>query len=194
MIRKSLKQHIEKEGWRGGSIWELDWYIDLIFCHAMAYGTNPCELKYIQPILDDEFINNKINDGLVEKNIDFFKNKKALSSLTEKQNEIISNSRNLIEKLKSDTRSVDLDYYYKIQYDLSLLMASVSTVFDKLVEKEIDRLAKKHEIKTELLSNYVIGRSSITSLNQSNKELLILYEEYKQNFDLYFETNKKLAS
>lgn len=193
MISKYLNAIILKEGWKDGSTWEFDWYIDLIFCHAMAYGTSPFELRYIQPILDDEYINTKLNDDIVERYRPFFRDATMVKNLISKQVDILSRATDLINVMKIRSDDLDLKLYYKSQYDLSLLMASVSAVLDKLIEDEINLLADTHDIKTELLSNYVIDRSSVTQLSQSNKALLGLYSKQRTDFDAYFISGKLSA-
>lgn len=192
MITQNLIERIEKEIWREGSSWELDWYIDLIFCHALAFGKDPFELNYIQPIIDDHYPDLDINLDIIDRNKDFFRNESNVLELIEKQNNVIKDAQSLIKQLRKNISSLDLDYYYNTQHRLCLLMSSVSIVFDKLIEEEIDRLANTYNIPTERLSNYVIESASKTTLHRSNEELRKIYIEHKDHFDAHFHNRAEL--
>lgn len=194
MLNQDLIHHIKKQRWESGSTWEFDWYIDVMFCHAMAYGNNPIKIGYTQPILDDEFLNTEHHAHRLEGFENFLSDKEKVSELITKQNSIINRANKLLEILKKDYSQLDYDNYYQIQYDLSLLMASVSTIFDKLIEIRADEISTKTGIPVETISNYIIESSSVTALNKSNEELIYTYNNNKKYFDEHFNQNKPLSN
>lgn len=193
MLSSKLKDIVKKQEWKDGSTWEFDWYIDLMFCHAMAFGENPIKIAYFQPVLDDEFLTTISDKRRLHGFENFFNDKERVLKLINRQKVILEDAVTLRNKLKLDLFKLNYDNYYKIQYDLSLLMASVSVVFDKLIEIELDLIAKSKNLKVEMLSNYVIERSSVTALNKSNVELMNLYKENTVELDNYFKNKKKIS-
>ena len=194
MLNNRIKELVKIQEWRNGSTWEFDWYIDLIFCHAMAYGNNPVKISYLQPILDDEFLTTVSDkDKLREYKSTFFWNVNDSHNLINKQCLIIEAASALLDELRTEPKKLNLDRYYQTQYDLSLLMASVSVVFDKLIEIYIDEVAEKYAEPSENLSNHIISKSSVTALNRSNNDLLQLYTEDQREFDLHFSKGSKLS-
>lgn len=193
MLSKELLTILKLQEWKEGTTWEFDWYIDLIFCHALAFGTYPVKLNFFQPILDDEFLSTSSDKNTVGKFIDFFHNTEAVSDLISKQKAILTEAATVLAKLKQDINILDYDIYYKTQYDLSLLMASVSVVFDKLIEYKVDEIAKSKNIQVERLSNYIIESSSVTALNKSNEELSALYNSHQKELDEYLASKGTLS-
>jgi phosphoenolpyruvate synthase/pyruvate phosphate dikinase len=171
---KSFKNRI----WTRGDKWEFDWYIDVIFIEVMAYGKNPVFIGYLQPVIGDEFLKYSKDKEILKKFLHFFRDIRKVNDLLQRQNEIITKGNKFLKKIKRDS-DIDLHKYKNVQKELSLLMASVSVVFDKIIEKEIQRISKSNKVSTEELISYVIQNSSVTELNKSNKQLLRIFRENK---------------
>ncbi len=187
-----LKQLAQKQKWRKGSTWEFDMYIVELFVGAMAYGDYPVAINYFQPVFDDEFLNMATNDKVKEPYHGFFNSTEKVSDLLKKQRAIVTEAAELLGNMKSDLGVFDFDLYRRIQSDLSLLMASVSVVFDPLLVQHLKYLSKKMNVTPEELNKYVVQMSSVTALNKSNKSLLELYHLNESLFEDYFVKNTKL--
>ncbi|MBU1117956.1 hypothetical protein KKD37_03255 [Patescibacteria group bacterium] len=170
--RLDLKSHVH------GHAWQLDWYIDEIYCREMAFGTNPLYIGYFQPIIGDEFIDLKDEGEFKKKFESFFKETEAVKVLIEKQDKIINEGRNYLKEIKKKKTIIDFERYYKIQSKLALLMASVSVVLDNAINLECKEIALKEKIPLYKLSSYVIDQASQTKSNESNRKLI---EKYRIN-------------
>ncbi len=184
----SFNKFLKNGYWTTGSIWEFDWYIDLFFAEVMAYGDYPIKLGYEQAMLGDEFLTPKNESEIISNFANFFQNVKDINKLLENQKNILQSSNNLIANLRK--QMFDKDLYEKVQKDLSLLMASVSLVFDNIISKEIQKVSNKESISEQELVAYLVDRSSHTKLNESNKRLLSLYKRHKRKID---ESNFKFS-
>ena len=169
-----FKKQLRSKYYTHGSNWQFDWYIDELFCYAMAYGKNPIYLGYSQPIVGDEFLTFSGDQQVIDRYKNFFEDSQRVNKLISSQNKIVSSATALIDKIKKD-HIINLSKYKKTQSDLSLLMASVSVVFDKIIEVELKRIAANQKIPYFTLSSIVIDRSSITKLNESNQLLIKLH-------------------
>jgi len=174
---KEFKKQLKSGFYNRGSSWSFDWYIDEIFTQQMSFGDFPYKLGYFQPVLGDEFLTPQNASAIIEENKDFFKSPSKVRDLIEKQTIIIRRSRDLLKNIKGQSPlNIDLDEYLLVQRQLSLLMASVSVLFDELIAQEIDRLSFLHHVDSYQLSSYLIDQSSVAKLQKSNQALLSLYE------------------
>lgn len=194
MDTSNLHLLAQTQKWRKGSTWEFDMYIVELFVQAMAYGEYPAKISYFQPVLDDEFLNTSLNDNVVEPYKSFFSSPDSIQELLKKQNAIITAGNTLLEKMRANIGIFDFDEYRIVQTDLSLLMASVSVVFDPLLAKHIEHLSEKMNLTEEELNKYVIQMSSVTALNKSNKLLLEIYHSNETSFEDYYTNGKKLSN
>jgi len=171
---------LDSKYWTHGSTWEFDWYIDLFFAEVMAYGSVPIKIGYMQPILGDEFLNFKHKDIILYDFKDFYTDTTKVKILLENQSRILKAADNLIANLKEDMFN-EKDYEI-VQKHLSLLMASVSVVFDELMPDAIEKISKVEDVSYSSLVNYVLDNSNKTKLNESNQLLLDFYKKNREEF------------
>ncbi len=177
----SFKKKLREKYWTRGSVWEFDWYLDAFFVEIMAYGSYPEKLNFEQPVVGDEFLNFSGEDSLFEKYKGFFESKARVKKLIRDQKDILASADKLLVLMKK--RKFDSDEYEKVQKDLSLLMALVSVVLDKLISKEVNRIAREEGMLEPELVGYIVDHSAKTRLHLSNKKLLSLYRLNKRQFE-----------
>ena len=183
----------KEQKWRQGSIWEFDLYISQIFVEVMAFGNYPIPIKYFQPVLNDEFLNTKLNDNLLERFKNLLNNHAKIKKVIKNQEAILSTAKNLLKNIKNNSHYFDYKKYEITQRDLSLLMASVSTVFDPLISDLVETIGQETKIPTNSISSYIIDKSrTVTALNESNKKLTKLYLQNKSTFEKFFSSQTKL--
>lgn len=177
----------KEQQWKQGSIWEFDLYISQIFVEVMAFGNYPISIKYFQPVLNDEFLNTKLNDNLLERFKNLLNNHTKIKQVIKNQEAILSTARNLLKNIKNNFHYFNYQKYKITQRDLSLLMASVSTVFDPLISDLVETIGQETKIPTNSISSYIIDKSrTVTALNESNKKLTKLYIQNKSAFEKFF--------
>ncbi len=189
-----IKKLAQTQKWRRGSTWEFDMYIVEMFVNAMAHNIAPIEINYIQPVLDDEFLNTSLNDDLLARFKDFYESKNAVATLLKKQESVVESGSSLLEKMKNQVGVFDFTEYHRVQSELSLLMASVSVVFDPLMTSYVHRLGAEFNADENVIGKYLIQVSSVTALNKSNQLLLEYYNSNKEEFDGHFDSGTELSA
>lgn len=180
MIQKFIEK-LESGYWKVGNSWEFDWYLDVFFCEVMAYGTNPIKIGYLQPVLGDSFLDFSEENKILNNFRNFFKDGSRVNRLITNQKHILSSANKTITNLKR--MQFDATEYEKVQKDLSLLMASVSVIFDHLIATELKQIATAYGFTESSVVNYVVDHSSHTKLGESNKELLNIYKKHNGKVD-----------
>ena len=181
MIIDDFKQKVVSQYWVKGGVWEFDWYLDVFFCEVMSYGDMPMHIGYEQAILGDNFLNPINWDESLKPFAGFFGNSDHVEDLIQKQNTILQSAGKFMHKMKKGVFYAH--EYAQIQKNLSLLMASVSVVLDKLISTELKRIAADENIGETRLLNYVVKKSSRTKLNENNLELIKLYQAFRNDID-----------
>jgi phosphoenolpyruvate synthase/pyruvate phosphate dikinase len=175
----TFKKQLKEGFYFHGSPWEFDWYINIFFVEVAAYGNNPIQISYHMPIIGDEFLDYSQEDNILSAFGSFFDNKQQVDKLISNQEDILLKADLLIKNIKN-TNKINIYDYEKTQKDLSLLMASVSVVFDKLISNEITKIIKHNEgVSEEHLIAHIVDESSHTKLHDSNKKLSKIFEKHK---------------
>lgn len=183
-ILANFVEKLKNTHWVSGGNWEFDWYIDCFFCQAMSCGDNPIFLGYKQPILGDQFLSPRqsVEDKIIGRLRKYCHNLDNIKKLTDKQDKINSSARALISSLEQGG-VFDFDQYQQTQLDLSLLMASTSVAFDKIIEEEIIKIAKVEKISVQQLIQYFLSKSSDSALNDSNQALVTILKKYGKEIE-----------
>lgn len=181
---KYFKNKLKEGYWSEGNSWEFDWYIDCFFCEAMYFGKTPVNIKYNQPILGDTYLSltPKEDERVLDKARNILKNSKLRNDFLRKQEIILNSAQEIIDKFKNK-KEFKKKEYKKIQLDLSLLMASVSIGFDPVMGEILSEISVLEKISLNKLFDLVVGKSSVSALNESNKRLLDLYKKYRKEID-----------
>lgn len=172
-------QKLKSGYWMKGNDWQFDWYIDCFFVEAMSYHKNPIKIGYMEAVLGDEFLDFKYSDLIESEFKDFFKDVSKVKSLIEAQEKIIKNGLLEIKRLKKNEFRPQA--YKAVQLDLSLLMASVSVIFDNLINLETDLISKNTGLDKVDISSYIIDNSNKTKLQESNNELVDIYNKNSED-------------
>lgn len=176
-----FKDQLKKKHWVRGSIWELDWYLDVFFAEIAAFGNYPFYLGYEQAVLGDEYLDPTGWKNVVADHLNFFSNSSAVKKLIINQNTILNRADSLIKGMKKG--KFELKEYKKIQLWLSQLMSSVTVLFDPLINSEIEKVSLKDGVNKDSLFGYVVDQSSHTALGNSNQQLLSLYHRSQDVFE-----------
>lgn len=166
----SFHQKLKDGYWKKGSIWEFDWYINSLFAEEMAFGSNPVYIGYEQAIIGDLFLDP--NSEYLSYS-DFFNDLDFVNELIQKQKVILEKANYQLKQIKNG--KFNKINYEIVQRQLSLLMASVSASFDLVMSLEIKEISNKNKIAEDVLSQYVLKKSSKTKLNESNEKLLEMF-------------------
>jgi len=170
-LTQALK-YFKSQKFTSGGVWEFDWYLDLFFVEALSFTSNPVFLGYDQPVLGDDFLNPPTKFKIISSFSNFFSNTKQVSELIKKQLQILDSAIHQVSDSKKDLNSFDSSQYKKVQIELSQLMASVSVIFDNLIEKEIQEISQNNNVSSDLLNDYFNAKTAVTKLNESNQKLL----------------------
>ena len=131
-----FKEQLKRGVWKGGGIWEFDWYIDLFFVEEMSYGKNPFHLGYLQPIIGDLLPDyskfGEVRERLKKK----YWNSKGLVEFVKRGKDVVVEAEKLLSLIKR-SKNVDLNKYGLAQRRLSLLMATVSAGIDQLASEYV---------------------------------------------------------
>lgn len=185
-----FKKRLKEGYWTHGSIWEFDWYLDVFFSEVMSFGHYPVFLGYQTPILGDEYLDFIDTPLIVKKYNDYFAKRRNIHNLALSQSKILASSDEIINSLRQS--HFDSNKYEEVQKNLSLLQASVSVIFDPLVEKSAKKIAEEEGVNDDVVINHIIESSSHTKLNESNKKLLSLYKFHRKEIEKSNFSFKKL--
>ena len=170
MALDNFRQKLKDGYWTKGSIWEFDWYLDVFFAEEMSFGRYPFYIGYEQPIVGDEYLDFAPWDKSLSGFGYFFEDPSQISGLVAKQNAILTSADQVILELK--TGLFNAKRYELVQRHLTLLMSSVSVVFDNLIPEQVKKIAEREGIEESKISGFIIDQSSHTKLNESNVALL----------------------
>ena len=172
---------LKKNYWTKGSVWEFDWYIGVFFAEVETWGKYPVKIDYEQPVVGDEFLEFSKKDEILEKYKNFFKKPDSVHLLLRKQKSILRSADELLKQIRLG--KFEPLIYESVQKHLSLLMASVSVIFDELMNSVVAEISFREKLNLSDLVNFIIDRSSNTKLNESNSFLLRLYSSRSKEFE-----------
>lgn len=172
-----FQEQLKKGVWKGGGVWEFDWYIDLFFVEEMCYGNNPFHLGYLQPIIGDHMPDYSKSGEVKERLRKKYWNLKGLAEFNKRCGGVIDEAEKLLNSIKR-TGEVDFSKYELVQRGLSLLMAIVSAGIDQLASEYVKEFCKRSDFSEDDVSGYIAFKSSKTKLNESNEKLRKIYKKY----------------
>ncbi|OGM01887.1 hypothetical protein A2115_00355 [Candidatus Woesebacteria bacterium GWA1_41_8] len=178
---ESFIRKVKKGYWTRGGVWQWDWYIHILFAKTMSFGKYPIYLGYEVPVFGDEYLDFYKEAEILERFRDFFKDSQKTKKLLIDFDEICVSANKLIVELKN--QNFDSKKYIKKQEDLSLLMGSVSLVFDEIIAHGVSEISKEESVSEADIINYILKNSSETKLTESNNKLLEIYKNFQKEFE-----------
>lgn len=172
-----FKEQLKGGVWKGGGIWEFDWYIDLFFVEEMSYGKNPFHLGYMQPIIGDLLPDYNKSGEVKERLKKKYWNLKGLAEFTGLCKNVVDKAERLLTTIKVN-KNIDLNEYELAQRRLSLLMATVSAGIDQLATEYVKEFCGKNNFSEDDVSGHITAKSLKTKLSESNEKLRGIYKKY----------------
>jgi len=180
-VLESFIRKVKKGYWTRGGVWQWDWYIHLLFAKTMSFGKYPIYLGYKVPVFGDEYLDFYKEAEILERFRDFFKDSQKTKKLLKDFEDICVSADKLIFELND--QKFDSKKYIKIQENLSLLMSSVSLVFDEIIPHGVSEISKEESVPEADIINYILKNSSETKLTESNNNLLEIYKNFQKEFE-----------
>lgn len=173
-----VKSQLKQGNWLHGSSWDFDWYLTLFFVEEMSFGLFPLFLGYDQAVIGDEFLEIANTETFLEKFTGFLDDRQRLDVYLQKCSSIISQA----QRISQDPRDIlNFNNYEKVQKELSLLLASVSVIFDYQIGEAVKSISIQEQVPEENLINYIVGGAGQnTTMFKSRRELKNIYKTYQK--------------